>query len=218
MSIEKILSSAPVVPVVVIEKLEDAAPLARALYNGGLKALEITLRTPIAAEAVKLMKEAVPEAYVGTGTVIDKATFNASVEAGADFMVSPGVNDELLALAKESDIPFLPGAATPSEVMKLASQGFKFLKFFPAEAAGGTAMLKSIGGPLPQVTFCPTGGISLETAPNYLALKNVICVGGTWMLDKQLIENKDWQAIEALARQASLYQDALIPLEFALVN
>ncbi|HCV01290.1 bifunctional 4-hydroxy-2-oxoglutarate aldolase/2-dehydro-3-deoxy-phosphogluconate aldolase [Pseudoalteromonas sp. APAL1] len=203
MSIEKILSSAPVVPVVVIEKLEDAAPLARALYNGGLKALEITLRTPIAAEAVKFMKEAVPEAYVGTGTVIDKATFNASVEAGADFMVSPGVNDELLALAKESDIPFLPGAATPSEVMKLASQGFKFLKFFPAEAAGGTAMLKSIGGPLPQVTFCPTGGISLETAPNYLALKNVICVGGTWMLDKQLIENKDWQAIEALARQAS---------------
>jgi len=203
MSIEKILSSAPVVPVVVIEKLEDAAPLARALYNGGLIALEITLRTPIAAEAVKLMKEAVPEAYVGTGTVIDKATFNASVEAGADFMVSPGVNDELLALAKESDIPFLPGAATPSEVMKLASQGFKFLKFFPAEAAGGTAMLKSIGGPLPQVTFCPTGGISLETAPNYLALKNVICVGGTWMLDKQLIENKDWQAIEALARQAS---------------
>ncbi len=203
MSIEKILSSAPVVPVVVIEKLEDAAPLARALYNGGLKALEITLRTPIAAEAVKLMKEAVPEAYVGTGTVIDKATFNASVEAGADFMVSPGVNDELLALAKDTDIPFLPGAATPSEVMKLASQGFKFLKFFPAEAAGGTAMLKSIGGPLPQVTFCPTGGISLETAPNYLALSNVICVGGTWMLDKQLIENKDWQAIEALARQAS---------------
>ena len=203
MSIEKILSSAPVVPVVVIEKLEDAAPLARALYNGGLKALEITLRTPIAAEAVKLMKEAVPEAYVGTGTVVDKATFNASVEAGADFMVSPGVNDELLALAKDTDIPFLPGAATPSEVMKLASHGFKFLKFFPAEAAGGTAMLKSIGGPLPQVSFCPTGGISLETAPNYLALKNVICVGGTWMLDKQLIENKDWQAIEALARQAS---------------
>ena len=116
------------VPVVVIEKLEDAAPLARALYNGGLKALEITLNA-IAAEAVKFMKEAVPEAYVGTVPVIDKATFNASVEAGADFMVSPGVNDELLALAKESDIPFLPGAATPSEVMKLASQGFKFLKF-----------------------------------------------------------------------------------------
>ena len=203
MSIEKILASAPVVPVVVIEKLEDAAPLARALYNGGLKALEITLRTPIAAEAVKLMKAEVPEAYVGTGTVVDKASFEASVAAGADFMVSPGVNDELLALAKETDIPFLPGAATPSEVMKLASHGFKFLKFFPAEAAGGTAMLKSIGGPLPQVTFCPTGGISLATAPNYLALSNVICVGGTWMLDKQLIENKDWQAIEALARQAS---------------
>lgn len=203
MSIEKILSSAPVVPVVVIDNLEDAAPLAKALYNGGLKALEITLRTPIAAEAVKLMKEAVPEAYVGTGTVIDKASFEASVAAGADFMVSPGVSDELLALAKETDIPFLPGAATPSEVMKLASHGFKFLKFFPAEAAGGTAMLKSIGAPLPQVTFCPTGGITLATAPNYLALSNVICVGGTWMLDKQLIANKDWQAIETLARQAS---------------
>ncbi|WP_105168682.1 bifunctional 4-hydroxy-2-oxoglutarate aldolase/2-dehydro-3-deoxy-phosphogluconate aldolase [Pseudoalteromonas sp. T1lg23B] len=203
MSIEKILSSAPVVPVVVIDNLEDAAPLAQALYKGGLKALEITLRTPVAAQAVKIMKETVPDAYVGTGTVVDRATFEASVAAGADFMVSPGVNDELLALAKESDIPFLPGAATPSEVMNLASHGFKFLKFFPAEAAGGTAMLKSIGGPLPQVTFCPTGGITLESAPKYLALNNVICVGGTWMLDKQLIANKDWQAIEALAKQAS---------------
>jgi 2-dehydro-3-deoxyphosphogluconate aldolase/(4S)-4-hydroxy-2-oxoglutarate aldolase len=203
MSIENILTSAPVVPVVVIENLEDAVPLAKALYNGGLKALEITLRTPVAAEAVKLMKEAVPEAYVGTGTVIDKSTFEASVAAGADFMVSPGVNDELLALAKESDIPFLPGAATPSEVMNLASHGFKFLKFFPAEAAGGAPMLKSIGGPLPQVKFCPTGGISLATAPKYLALNNVVCVGGTWMLDKELIANKDWQAIEALAKQAS---------------
>ena len=203
MSIENILTSAPVVPVVVIENIEDAVPLAKALYNGGLKALEITLRTPVAAEAVKLMKEAVPDAYVGTGTVIDKATFEASVAAGADFMVSPGVNDELLALAKETDIPFLPGAATPSEVMNLASHGFKFLKFFPAEAAGGAPMLKSIGGPLPQVKFCPTGGISLATAPKYLALNNVVCVGGTWMLDKELIANKDWQAIEALAKQAS---------------
>jgi 2-dehydro-3-deoxyphosphogluconate aldolase/(4S)-4-hydroxy-2-oxoglutarate aldolase len=203
MSIENILTSAPVVPVVVIENLEDAVPLAKALYNGGLKALEITLRTPVAAEAVKLMKEAVPEAYVGTGTVIDKATFEASVAAGADFMVSPGVNDELLALAKDSDIPFLPGAATPSEVMNLASHGFKFLKFFPAEAAGGAPMLKSIGGPLPQIKFCPTGGISLATASKYLALNNVVCVGGTWMLDKELIANKDWQAIEALAKQAS---------------
>ncbi|MCO7187349.1 MULTISPECIES: bifunctional 4-hydroxy-2-oxoglutarate aldolase/2-dehydro-3-deoxy-phosphogluconate aldolase [unclassified Pseudoalteromonas] len=203
MSIKDILSAAPVVPVIVIDDLEDAVPLAQALYRGGLRALEVTLRTSVAAQAVKAMKEAVPEAYVGTGTVVDKASFDASVEAGADFMVSPGVSSELLALAKDSDIPFLPGAATPSEAMELAAQGFKFLKFFPAEAAGGTAMLKSIGGPLPQVTFCPTGGISLATAPDYLALKNVICVGGTWMLDKALIANKDWQAIEALARQAS---------------
>ncbi|WP_105255494.1 bifunctional 4-hydroxy-2-oxoglutarate aldolase/2-dehydro-3-deoxy-phosphogluconate aldolase [Pseudoalteromonas sp. T1lg75] len=203
MTIEKILTSAPVVPVVVIERLEDAAPLAQALYNGGLRALEITLRTPVAAEAVKIMKETVPEAYVGTGTVIDKATFEASIDAGADFMVSPGVNDELLALASQSDTPFLPGAATPSEVMRLAERGFSFLKFFPAAAAGGPAMLKSIGGPLPGVKFCPTGGISLASAPEYLVLDNVVCVGGTWMLDKTLIANKDWQAIEELARQAS---------------
>ncbi len=203
MSIEQILTSAPVVPVVVIDRLEDAEPLAKALFNGGLRALEITLRTPIAAEAVKVMKQAVPEAYVGTGTVIDKATFEASIEAGADFMVSPGVNDELLVLASQSDTPFLPGAATPSEVMRLAERGFSFLKFFPAAAAGGPAMLKSIGGPLPGVKFCPTGGISLETAPQYLSLDNVVCVGGTWMLDKTLIEKQDWQAIEQLARQAS---------------
>lgn len=203
MSIEKILQAAPVVPVVVIENIEDAVPLANALFNGGLRALEITLRTPVAVEAIKQIKQAIPDAYVGTGTVIDKATFNASLEAGADFMVSPGVNDELLKLASTSEVPFLPGAATPSEVMKLASHGFKFLKFFPAEAAGGVPMLKSIFGPLPQVKFCPTGGVSLKSAPNYLALPNVVCVGGTWMLDKQLIANKDWQAIEELARQAS---------------
>lgn len=203
MSIEKILQAAPVVPVVVINDLEDAVPLAKALYDGGLRALEITLRTPVAVEAIKLIKRAVPDAYVGTGTVIDKTTFNASLEAGADFMVSPGVNDELLALAQASDVPFLPGAATPSEVMKLAEKGFKFLKFFPAEAAGGVPMLKSIYGPLPQVKFCPTGGVSVSSAEHYLALPNVVCVGGTWMLDKQLIANKDWQAIEQLARQAS---------------
>lgn len=203
MSIENILQAAPVVPVVVINDLEDAVPLATALYNGGLRALEITLRTPVAVEAIKQIKQALPDAYVGTGTVIDKATFNASLEAGADFMVSPGVNDELLALASETDVPFLPGAATPSEVMQLAAKGFKFLKFFPAEAAGGVPMLKSIFGPLPQVKFCPTGGVSLNSAPNYLTLPNVVCVGGTWMLDKELIANKDWQAIEELARQAS---------------
>ncbi len=203
MSIEKILTVSSVIPVVVIDKLEDAVPLAKALFNGGLKTLEITLRTPIAAEAVKLMKQAVPEAYVGTGTVIDKATFNASIEAGADFMVSPGVNDEIIELAKDSTTPLLAGAATPSEVMRLVSHGFKYLKFFPAEAAGGVPMLKSINGPLPQVKFCPTGGINVNNAANYLALENVICVGGTWMLDKELIANKDWQAIEALARQAS---------------
>ncbi len=202
--IERILSAAPVVPVIVIDDVEDAVPLANALYKGGLRAMEVTLRTPAALDAVKAMKAALPaDCYVGTGTVVDEASFNASVAAGADFMVSPGVSDTLLELASASDIPFLPGAATPSEVMRLAERGFSFLKFFPAEAAGGAAMLKSIGGPLPGVRFCPTGGISLTTAPNYLSLNNVVCVGGTWMLDKTHIKNKNWSAIEQLAREAS---------------
>ena len=181
MSIENILQAAPVVPVVVINDLEDAVPLATALYNGGLRALEITLRTPVAVEAIKQIKQALPDAYVGTGTVIDKATFNASLEAGADFMVSPGVNDELLALASETDVPFLPGAATPSEVMQLAAKGFKYLKFFPAEAAGGVPMLKSIFGPLPQVKFLPNGRCELKQCAELLSLAK--CGMRWWYMD-----------------------------------
>jgi len=204
LTIDKIVKVAPVIPVMVIDKLEDAVPLARALYNGGLKVLEITLRTPVALEAISAMVKALPDdAVIGSGTVVTPADLQASVDAGAKFMVSPGTTPELIEAAKQCDVPLLPGIATPSEAMNLYIQGFTHLKFFPAEAAGGVNMVKSIGGPLPQITFCPTGGINLEKAPSYLALANVACVGGTWMAPKHLINEKKWDEIEALARQAA---------------
>lgn len=204
LTIDKIVKVAPVIPVMVIDKLEDAVPLARALYNGGLKVLEITLRTPVALEAISAMVKALPDdAVIGSGTVVTPADLQASVDAGAKFMVSPGTTPELIEAAKQCDVPLLPGIATPSEAMNLYTQGFTHLKFFPAEAAGGVNMVKSIGGPLPQITFCPTGGINLEKAPSYLALANVACVGGTWMAPKHLINEKKWDEIEALARQAA---------------
>lgn len=204
LSIDEILQVAPVVPVMVVERLEDAVPLAQALYNGGLKVLEITLRTPVALDAIRAMVDALPaDAVIGSGTVITPEDLQASVDAGARFMVSPGTTPELIAAAKKCPVPLLAGVATPTEAMNLYTQGFKYQKFFPAEAAGGVPMLKSIGGPLPQITFCPTGGIDLAKAPTYLALPNVACVGGTWMAPKALIEAKKWDEIETLARQAA---------------
>ncbi len=202
-SVLEVLNSTRVIPVVVIDNLDDAIPLAKALVSGGLKVLEITLRTSAALESVKLMKQAIPDAVVGTGTVIDANTLEQSLAVGADFMVSPGVTPMLLDAAKQNNAPLLPGAATASEVMRLIQQGYQALKFFPAAAAGGVAMLKSFSGPLPQVKFCPTGGIKLSNAAEYLALDNVACVGGTWMLDNKLIAAKNWQAISDLAQQAS---------------
>jgi 2-dehydro-3-deoxyphosphogluconate aldolase/(4S)-4-hydroxy-2-oxoglutarate aldolase len=202
-SIKQILQQARVIPVVVIEQIEDAVPLATALVNGGLNVLEITLRTPVAIKAITEMKQALPQTIIGSGTVIDIETMQASLDAGVDFMVSPGTNAELLEAVAQNSAPLLPGAATPSEVMNLLNKGFDALKFFPAVAAGGVNMLKSIGGPLPQVTFCPTGGINLNNAPEFLALPNVACVGGTWMLDKKLIADKNWSEITRLAEQAS---------------
>ncbi|PHS12306.1 MAG: keto-deoxy-phosphogluconate aldolase [Kangiella sp.] len=199
----EIMQQSKVIPVVVINNLEDAVPLANALVDGGLNVLEITLRTSVAIEAIKQIKISIPNAIVGTGTVIDLNTFNASLEANVDFIVSPGTTDELLNAVAKQSIPLLPGVNSPSEVMKLLSLGFTEMKFFPAEAAGGVNMLKSIAGPLPQVTFCPTGGINLNNANDYLALSNVTCVGGTWMLDKQLIAEKNWNEISRLAKQAS---------------
>ncbi len=203
MDIRDIMDASPVMPVLVIQRIEDAVPLATALYNGGLTVLEITLRTPVALEAIALIKEQLPEAIVGAGTVIDAQTLKAAEDAGSQFFVSPGVNDGLLAAAKNSDIPLLPGVASPSEAMKLYELGYSALKFFPAEAAGGTPMLKSIGGPLPQLAFCPTGGVNPDNAPSYLALPNVRCVGGSWMAPEKLIREQKWAEIEAMAKVAS---------------
>lgn len=203
-SLKDIVEIAPVVPVMVVDDLEDAVPLATALYNGGLKVLEITLRTPVALDAIRAMVAALPEdAVVGSGTVITPEDLKASVDAGAKFMVSPGTTPELVAAAKACSVPLLPGVATPSEAMNLYTQGFHYLKFFPAEAAGGVPMLKSIGGPLPQITFCPTGGIDANKALSYLALPNVKCVGGTWMAPKSLVASKNWNEIERLAKEAA---------------
>jgi len=199
---KSILQQSKIIPVVVINNLQDAVPLATALVNGGLNVLEITLRTADAIEAIIKIKQALPNAIVGSGTVIDIKTLQASIDAGVDFMVSPGSTSELLDAASKSDIPLLPGATTPSEVMNLLDRGYDAMKFFPAAASGGIKMLKSIGGPLPQVTFCPTGGINPTNASEYLTLKNVVCVGGTWMLDKKLIAEKNWSEITHLSEQA----------------
>ena len=204
LSVDQILRTAPVIPVMVVERIEDAVPLATALYNGGLKVLEITLRTPCALDAIRAMVDALPEdAIIGAGTVLTPEDLDKAVAAGSKFLVSPGTTVALIEAAKKSSIPLLAGVATPTEAMRLYAEGFTHLKFFPAEAAGGVPMLKSIAGPLPQITFCPTGGIDLAKAPTYLALPNVACVGGTWMAPKELMQAGRWDEIERLAREAA---------------
>ena len=193
---------APVVPVLVIDQLDHAAPLARALVAGGLPALEVTLRTPCALLAIREMAR-VPGGVVGAGTLLTPADVLAAKEAGAMFGVSPGVTDRLLAACEDADLPLLPGAATASEVMALLERGYTVQKFFPAGVIGGAPALKAIGAPIPQVRFCPTGGVSLKNAPDYLGLANVICVGGSWVAPKEMMIAGDWAGIEALAREAA---------------
>jgi 2-dehydro-3-deoxyphosphogluconate aldolase/(4S)-4-hydroxy-2-oxoglutarate aldolase len=202
-SITDIMNASPVIPVMVINQLEQAVPLANALVEGGLKVLEITLRTPIALEAIKKIKAEVPEAIVGTGTVINLETLEQALDVGSEFLVSPGVTENLIDAVLRTSIPILPGVTSPSEVMRLMEKGITQMKFFPAEAAGGIPMLKSIGGPLPQVTFCPTGGINPKNAADYLALKNVTCVGGSWMAPSDLVDAGDWDEITRRAKQAA---------------
>jgi len=201
--LEPILKAAPVVPVLVIEEVAHAVPLARALVKGGLPVLEITLRTKAALECIRAIIAEVEGAIVGAGTVLDPKKLKETEHIGCKFAVSPGSTAKLLDAAEDMMIPLLPGAATASESMHLMDRGYRFQKFFPAEPAGGSAYLASLSSPLPQVRFCPTGGITPELAPNYLKLANVITVGGSWMAPKKLIEAGDWAGIEALARQAS---------------
>ncbi|MGA4963231.1 bifunctional 4-hydroxy-2-oxoglutarate aldolase/2-dehydro-3-deoxy-phosphogluconate aldolase [Streptomyces pseudogriseolus] len=198
-----VLELAPVVPVVVVEDVADAVPLARALVAGGLPAIEVTLRTPAARGAIRAIAAEVPGAVVGAGTVLTPEQVTDAVTAGARFLVSPGCTDALLAAMRASGVPFLPGVATASEVMALLERGVREMKFFPARATGGTAYLKSLSGPLPQARFCPTGGIGPDTAPEYLALPNVGCVGGSWMLPEDAVAARDWERVERLAREAA---------------
>lgn len=201
--IDAILARAPVVPVLAIASLEDAVPLAGALFDGGLPVLEVTLRTPVALEAIRRIRDALPEALVGAGTVLGAVDLTAVEKAGAAFAISPGATDALYQAAREAGIPLLPGIASASELMRGLEHGHRRFKFFPAEASGGVAALKSFAGPFPQVRFCPTGGIDAARAPAYLALSNVATVGGSWMVPADALAAGDWARIAALARQAA---------------
>lgn len=198
-----LLDVVPVVPVVVIEDLAHAVPVAEALVAGGLPVIELTLRTPVALEAMAEVAARVPEILLGAGTVTTPAQAQQARDAGAGFLVSPGATPTLLDAMEDTGLPFLAGVASVSEAMAVLERGHTEMKFFPAEAAGGVPFLSSIGGPLPGVRFCPTGGITPESAPRYLALPNVGCVGGSWITPKKLLAAKDWSGVETLAREAA---------------
>ncbi|NYG53723.1 bifunctional 4-hydroxy-2-oxoglutarate aldolase/2-dehydro-3-deoxy-phosphogluconate aldolase [Nocardioides perillae] len=198
-----LLDVVPVVPVVVLHDVAHAVPVARALVDGGLPAIELTLRTPVALDAVRAIAAEVPEVLLGVGTVLTPAQADQAAAAGAHFLVSPGATPALLAGMQATGLPFLAGTSTVSEVLAVAEAGLTEAKFFPAEAAGGTAYLRALAAPVPGVRFCPTGGITATTAPDYLALPNVGCVGGTWLTPADALEAGDWGRVEELARAAA---------------
>lgn len=198
----EICGLAPVIPVIVVKDVAHAVPLAKALVAGGLPVLEVTLRTPVALEVIRAMSD-VEGGVVGAGTLLTPADVKAAKVAGALFGVSPGITDELLAACEAEELPLLGGVATVSEAMRMLARGYEVCKFFPAEANGGAPALKAFAGPLPQMKFCPTGGISTKNAAEYLALPNVLCVGGSWPADPALLDAGDWAEVEARARAAS---------------
>lgn len=199
---ETLFAQGPVVPVIVIKDLATAVPLAKALVAGGVRVLEVTLRTPVALEAIELMAKEVPDAIVGAGTVTTPEQLAKVVAAGAKFAISPGLTRELLAAGKAADIPLIPGIASISELMEGTGVGYTHFKFFPAEAAGGVKTLKSIHGPFSDIRFCPTGGINEKNFQEYLALPNVACVGGSWIVPDDAIANGDWDRITQLCKEA----------------
>lgn len=203
MSPEDVLSLSPVMPVVVIDDATNAAPMARALVAGGVRTIEITLRTPAALEAIRIIAREVPDAVVGAGTVLNDADLRAAIDAGARYALSPGGTPALMKAAREAGLPFIPGVATSSEVMAGLDLGYRCFKFFPAENLGGVGSLKALGAPIPQARFCPTGGIGPDQVAAYLALPNVMCVGGSWVTPADKMKAGDWPAIEALARKAA---------------
>ena len=200
----ELASHGPVIPVIVIERVEHALPMARALFDGGVRVLEVTLRTPAALAAIAAIARSIPDVIVGAGTVRSDADARAALAAGARFAVSPGISPRVAAACREIGLALLPGVATASEVMLAADHGFRFLKFFPASAAGGTAMLKAWASVFADISFCPTGGITAASAPDYLALANVKVVGGSWLTPPDALAAADWPRIERLAREAAL--------------
>jgi len=198
-----LLDVVPVLPVVVVERREDAVPIARALVAGGLPAIELTLRTPAALDAIRAISDEVPEILVGAGTVVTPGQAKEALDAGARFLVSPGSTPSLMAAMSDTGLPFLPGTSTVSEVLAALELGLTELKFFPAEASGGTAYLRALSSPVPAARFCPTGGITPASAPDYLGLPNVGCVGGSWLAPPDVVRRGDWAAITALATKAA---------------
>ena len=198
-----LLSRVPVVPVVVVDDPAHAVPVARALVAGGLPVIELTLRTPVALDAIRAIASEVPEILVGAGTIVTPGQAKEALDAGAQFLVSPGSTPSLLGAMADTGLPFLPGTSTVSEVLTVLEAGFTEMKFFPAEASGGAPWLKSIASPVPDARFCPTGGITAASAPGYLALPNVGCVGGSWLTPADVLERGDWAAVEQLARAAA---------------
>jgi 2-dehydro-3-deoxyphosphogluconate aldolase/(4S)-4-hydroxy-2-oxoglutarate aldolase len=208
LNIRDIVNLAPVIPVLTVTELESAVPLARALTAGGLRVLEITLRTPVALAAIEAMRNAVPEAVIGVGTLTRAVDFAAAGRAGAQFGVSPGLTPELAAASRGARFPLLPGIMTPTELIAARAAGFDVFKLFPAQQAGGVAMLQALGAPFPDVLFCPTGGITRASAVDYLALPNVVCVGGSWVAPRAMVAAGDWGGIETLARDAASLKKA----------
>ena len=199
----QVMGLAPVIPVLVIDRLEDAVPLAAALTAGGLYAIEVTLRSPAALEAITAIAAEVPDAVVGAGTVLNARQYQQAVAAGARFIVSPGLTDGVIGAAADSHAPLLAGTANASDIMRGLEAGLTHFKFFPAETSGGAAAIKALGGPFVDVKFCPTGGISLKSAPDYLSLSNVLCVGGGWVAPGDAVKAGDWGRITGLARDAA---------------
>lgn len=199
----EVMRSAPIIPVIAVENLDHAVPMARALVAGGLRVLEITLRTPVALAAIEKIAKEVEGAIVGVGTISKPEHFQQSLDAGAVFGISPGLTPELIAAAQASGLAFLPGVMTPSELIAARNAGFTEVKLFPAMQAGGIGMLKAMYGPFPDMTFCPTGGITLQTAPDFLALPNVACVGGSWFTPKDAMAAGNWDKLTELAKEAA---------------
>jgi len=208
MNVRDVLRLSPVIPVLTVSRLEHAAPLAQALLRGGLRVLEITLRTECALAAITEMREAAPDAVIGAGTLTRAEDFAAVQRAGAQFAVTPGLTPDLLFGAGETRLPLLPGVMTPTELIAARAAGFRACKLFPAQQAGGVGMLKALAGPFPDVVFCPTGGVTRANAAEYLAQPNVACVGGSWLAPRELVEARDWATVEALARDAASLRQA----------